>query len=301
MTNDNKKTIKGYKGFNPDMTCRSFKYESGKEYETAEAKKCESGFHFCESPFDVWKYYPPCDNKGNINRFCEVEGSGDMDSDSDKIVCSRIRIGAELDLQGIIKAGVKFIMERAKNTVTNTGYCSAATNTGNRSAATNTGDWSAATNTGDWSAATNTGDWSATTNTGYCSAATNTGDRSAATNTGNHSAATNTGNHSAATNTGDWSAATNTGDCSAATNTGDCSAATNTGYCSAATVKGRNSIAIATGKSSKARGALGNWIVLTERDENYQIKQVKAFKVDGETIKHMTFYTLRDGEAVEVD
>ena len=265
MTNDNKKTIKGYKGFNPDMTCRSFKYESGKEYETAKAKKCESGFHFCESPFDVWTYYPPCDNKGNINRFCEVEGSGDMDSGSDKIACSRIRIGAELDLQGIIKAGVKFIMERVKNTVTNTGDCSAATNTGDWSAATNTGDRSAATNTGDRSAATNTGDWSA------------------ATNTGNRSAATNTGNRSAATNTGDWSAATNTGDCSAAT------------------VKGRNSIAIATGKSSKARGALGNWIVLTERDENYQIKQVKAFKVDGETIKHMTFYTLRDGEAVEVD
>ena len=238
MTNDNKKTIKGYKGFNPDMTCRSFKYESGKEYETAKAKKCESGFHFCESPFDVWTYYPPCDNKGNINRFCEVEGSGDMDSGSDKIACSRIRIGAELDLQGIIKAGVKFIMERVKNTVTNTGDWSAATNTGDRSAATNTGNWSAATNTGNWSAATNTGDWSA---------------------------------------------------------------ATNTGDCSAATVKGRNSIAIATGKSSKARGALGNWIVLTERDENYQIKQVKAFKVDGETIKHMTFYTLRDGEAVEVD
>ena len=28
----NNKTIKAYKGFNPDMTCRGFKYEVGKEY-----------------------------------------------------------------------------------------------------------------------------------------------------------------------------------------------------------------------------------------------------------------------------
>ncbi len=53
------KTIKGYKGFNPDLSCRGFKYESGKEYETKNAKQCESGFHFCENPFDVFEFYPP--------------------------------------------------------------------------------------------------------------------------------------------------------------------------------------------------------------------------------------------------
>ena len=133
-----------------------------------------------------------------------------------------------------------------------------------RSAATNTGDWSAATNTGDWSAATNTGDWSA---------------------------ATNTGNRSAATNTGDWSAATNTGDWSAATNTGDWSAAK---------VSGGESIAIVTGSDSMASGALGCWLVLTERDENYHIKEVKAVKVDGKRIKADTYYKLVDGEVKEV-
>ena len=121
--------------------------------------------------------------------------------------------------------------------------------------------------TGDWSAATNTGDWSAATNTGNCSAATNTGDRSAATNTGNRSAATNTG------------------------------------YCSAATVEGKVSIAIVTGRDSKAAGALGCWLVLTERGgwdgETYPIKEVRAVKVDGETIKPGVFYKLVDGEVIE--
>ena len=266
------KKIKGYKGFKPDMTCRDFKYEVGKEYETDKAKTCETGFHFCENPFDVWGYYPPCGEDGRLNRFCEVEGSGETDcSKPDKTACSHIRIGDEIGLQGIIKAGVKFIMDKAA------GDGEKESNTGDRSAATNTGNQSAATNTGYQSAATNTGNYSAATNTGYQSAATNTGYQSAATNTGYQSAATNTGYQSAATNTGNYSAAS---------------------------VGGRESVAIVTGKDSMAKGAPGCWIVLTERGDwdgtTFPIKCVKAFKVDGEKIKPDTFYKLENGEAVEV-
>ncbi len=128
----------------------------------------------------------------------------------------------------------------------------------------------------------------------------NTGDRSAATNTGNQSAATNTGNQSAATNTGDRSAATNTGNWSAATNTGDRSAATNTGNQSAAIVTGKDSVAIATGYQSKAKGAVGCFIVLAERDLNNNLLDVKAVKVDGANIKPDTFYMLKSGKFVEV-
>ena len=112
-----------------------------------------------------------------------------------------------------------------------------------------------------------------------------------------------TGDCSAATNTGNRSAATNTGNRSAATNTGYCSAATNTGDCSAATVDGKESIAIVTGVDSKASGAIGCWLVLTERGgwngETYPIKEVRAVKVDGETIKPGVFYKLQNGEVVE--
>ena len=124
---------------------------------------------------------------------------------------------------------------------------------------------------------------------------------SAATNTGDYSAATNTGNGSAATNTGDRSAATNTGECSAATNTGDRSASTNTGYRSAATVEGKNSFAIATGIESKAKGKLGCYIAVAEWEKingEWQIKNFKAHKVDGKTIKEDTFYMLKNGKFV---
>ena len=100
-------------------------------------------------------------------------------------------------------------------------------------------------------------------------------------------------------NTGDWSVATNTGDWSAATNTGGCSVATNTGGCSAAIVAGKNSVAVVTGYQSRAKGALGCWLVLSEWVEN-ELSDVQAFKVDGEKIKPDTFYRLQDGRAVEV-
>ncbi len=227
--------MKAYKGFNKDLTCRGFQYEVGKEYEhEGKVDTCESGFHACENPFDVFGYYAPA-----TSRYCEVEQSGELDKGDDKICSSRIRINAEIGLNGMIKAGVKFILDRVK--------------------------------------------WSdhKISNTGDCSAATNTGD------------------YSAATNTGHRSAATNTGDCSAATNTGNRSAATNTGHRSAATVEGEESIAIVTGYGSKAKGAPGCWLVLTERDNDGHILNVKAAKVDGNDIKADTWYKLRDGEFVE--
>ena len=283
-----------YKGFDKDLKCRGFQYEVGKEYEEDEVKVCQKGFHACENPLDVFSYYPPADS-----RYCEVEQSGELSKDGgdSKVASSKIKIGAEIGLSGLIRAGVKFILEKVdfKN--------AKESNTGYRSAATNTGDYSAATNTGNRSAATNTGNRSAATNTGNRSAATNTGDYSAATNTGNRSAATNTGYRSAATNTGYQSAATNTGDYSAATNTGNRSAATNTGDYSAATVEGRNSVAIVIGYQSKAKASLGSAIVVAERGEwdgeSYPIKAICSAIVDGEKIKADTFYTVKDGVFVE--
>ena len=256
--------MKAYKGFNKDLRCRDFQYEVGKEYEENRAELCECGFHACENPIDVFNYYPPANS-----RYCEVELDEVTDEeDRDSKRCGkRIKINAEIGIKGIVDAFVKFTMDRVdwkKDKSTNTGY---------QSAATNTGYWSAATNTGNWSAATNTGDQSAATNTGDQSAATNTGNQSAATNTGYQSAATNTGNQSAATNTGDQSAAT---------------------------VEGKESIAIATGVGSRAKGALGCYIVLAEwrKDERgeWHIIDVKSAKVDGENIKADTFYMLENGK-----
>ena len=104
--------IKAYKAFDKDLSCRGFKYEVGKEYEeTGYIKACEKGFHACPYPLDVFGYYAPAGS-----RFCEVEQSGKIDdSESDKVCSSKIRIGAELDIRGIVKAAVSFVKERCTN------------------------------------------------------------------------------------------------------------------------------------------------------------------------------------------
>ena len=154
--------MKCYKGFDKDLKCRDFQYEIDKEYEEERAEICDTGFHACENPLDVFGYYAPADS-----RYCEVDlDANDQKSDDSKRVGKKISIKAEIGIAGIIKAGLEYIKDQVNwddDKKSNTGYCSAATNTGNWSAATNTGDCSAATNTGDWSAATNTGDCSAAT------------------------------------------------------------------------------------------------------------------------------------------
>ena len=139
--------IKAYKAFDKDLSCRGFKYEVGKEYEeTGYIKVCEKGFHACPYPLDVFGYYPPAGA-----RFCEVEQSGKIDdSESNKVCSSKIRIGAELDIRGLVKAAVSYVKERCTN------ECNAEPGkpavAGNHGAAT-AGDYGAAT-AGDSGAAT---------------------------------------------------------------------------------------------------------------------------------------------------
>ena len=259
--------IKAYKAFDKDLSCRGFKYKVGKEYEeTGDIKACEKGFHACPYPLDVFGYYAPAGS-----RFCEVEQSGKIDdSESDKVCSSKIRIGAELDIRGLVKAAVSYVKERCTN------ECNAKpgkpATAGNRGAAT-AGDSGAAT-AGDRGAAT-AGNYGAAT----------AGDSGAAT----------AGNYGAAT-AGDYGAAT-AGDRGAAT-AGDSGAATARGKAST----GSNGLSVARGKNVQVKGGIGAILVIAEeRDDTYDIVDWKAVAVDGEVVKADTWYRLENGELVEVD
>ena len=147
--------IKAYKGFNKNLQCQPdddkppFQYEVGKEYEESEAELCYCGFHACEFPLDVFGYYPPSDS-----RYCEVELDAIEEKKEDsKRTGKKIKIGAEIGLDGIIKAGIKFILEKVESCEKGTGDRSAAVNTGDRSTAANTGCWGVATVSGEESVA----------------------------------------------------------------------------------------------------------------------------------------------------
>lgn len=86
---------------------------------------------------------------------------------------------------------------------------------------------------------------------------------------------------------------------------GDSGAAT-AGHYGAATsrgssIVGKEGIACARGYGCKVKGGLGTVLVLVEEcSDNFCIKAWKAEVVDGARIKADTFYTLKDGEFVEV-
>ncbi|HIT65973.1 MAG TPA: hypothetical protein IAB61_01820 [Candidatus Merdisoma merdipullorum] len=101
--------IKAFKGFNKDMTCcpgtKPFQYEEGKEYEEDSAQACDHGFHACERPLDVFKYYEP-----SKSVYHEVEQSGEISrcDDDSKVASSKIKIGARLDIAGLVKAQIEY-------------------------------------------------------------------------------------------------------------------------------------------------------------------------------------------------
>ena len=80
---------------------------------------------------------------------------------------------------------------------------------------------------------------------------------------------------------------------------GESGTAAVTGWHGKASAIGKQCVAVAWGADSVARGTMGNWIVVSERDDDGNIIDAKIAKVDGETIMADTWYKLENGEIVE--
>ena len=164
--------IKSYKGFNKDMTCKDKQYEEGKEYSEERAKACGCGMHACEYPLDCFNYYNPAHS---VYHAVEQGGELSKNGDDSKVASTYMRIGARLDVCGLVKAAIEYTRSR-----TTTEYTDPDMATAGDSGAATAGNFGAAT-AGNRGAAT-------------------AGDRGAAT-AGNRGAAT-AGNSGAATSRG---------------------------------------------------------------------------------------------------
>lgn len=90
------------------------------------------------------------------------------------------------------------------------------------------------------------------------------------------------------------------GNYSTAGSSGDFSTAAATGAHCRAKVDGKDNIAVVNGACGKACGALGCYLVLTEYDNDGHMICAKMARVDGSAIKENVYYTLKNGEFVEV-
>lgn len=132
--------IISYKGFKQDMTCRDFQYKEGESYEEPSAKACEREFYAYEYPLDCLDYYSP-----NESVYHVVEQSGEISrhSDDTKVTSTKIKIGAEINIAGLVKAAIEYTMKRVnpeakaderQGASSATGNCGASSATGYKGA-----------------------------------------------------------------------------------------------------------------------------------------------------------------------
>lgn len=107
--------MKVYKGTDKDMKCRGMQYELGKTEKTDDAIRCgDKGFHSCEAPFDVLRYYPLCDG----NRYFEAEADGKIDrtnANDSKVASSELTLKAEIGFAKLVKAQIEFTRKKAES------------------------------------------------------------------------------------------------------------------------------------------------------------------------------------------
>lgn len=139
-------SVKGYKVFNPDWTCRGKQYSCpGTFEEFVSPSVCNVGMHFCKNAADCFRYYDFNPN----NHVAEVIAHGTVAEDDNKCATNKLEIVREIPWAEVLE-------------IVNTGKtCTGRCNSGNR----NSGNW----NSGDWNSGNrNSGDWNATSFSNGC-------------------------------------------------------------------------------------------------------------------------------------
>ena len=107
--------MKVYKGTGKDMKCRGFQYELGVTVKSDDAIRCgNKGFHSCEAPFDVLRYYPNKDG----NRFFVATAGGKIDrtdADDSKIASSELTLDKEISFDGLVRSQIEYTRKKAKS------------------------------------------------------------------------------------------------------------------------------------------------------------------------------------------
>jgi hypothetical protein len=263
------KSMKAFKGFNKDLTCRGYQYEEGKEFHTERAECCDTGFHACEYPLDCFGYYDPAHSV-----YHEVELSGEMDrsGDNTKVCATDIKIGARLSIAGLVKMAIDFTMSKVNKEAGSDerhGFASA------------------------------TGDYGASSATGYKGASSATGYKGASSATGNCGASSATGDYGASSATGNCGASSATGYKGASSVSDPTGVAVAWGHeARAKGCKGAHLI-LSDWRFIGEKYWDGSYKDMYNKD-NWELTGAKMVVVDGEKIKEDTYYRCIEGEIVEV-
>ena len=258
--------MKVYKGTDKNMQCQGKQYVLGKKEVDDGAIRCgDKGYHSCEAPFDVLRYYPNI----NGNRFFEAEAGGEIDKAENydtKLASSELTLKNEIDFAGLVKAQIEYTRKKAES----------GTAGGHMS------------NLSGGSCSNLSGGDSSNLSGGSCS------------NLSGGSWSNLSGGSWSNLSGGSWSNLSG-GDSSNLSG----GSRSNLSGGSRSNLSGGDSSLIVGQNGCNAKGGIHSVIVLTEwrydTNGNYVPIAIKAAIVDGVRIKADTWYRIENGEFVEVD
>ena len=164
-------SVKGYKVFNSDWTCRGKQYSCpGIFEEFVSPSVCNVGMHFCKNAAECFRYYD-FDPKNHV---AEVIAHGTVAEADNKCATNKLEIVREIpwaEVLDIVNTG-KACTGRCNSGNCNSGNCNSGNcNSGNlNSGDCNSGNWNSGKwNSGDWNSGDcNSGNWNATSFSNGC-------------------------------------------------------------------------------------------------------------------------------------
>jgi hypothetical protein len=324
--------VKGYKAFTKNLTCLNKQYNIGETYTEPQAELCTNGMHFCANPLDVLQFYHPSFG----TRYAQIEATNPKTEIGEpKSVTKELKIIKELSPVELITEAISKGSQESysENTIKVQGqkhktafsigthhiavadeYSTISAVEGCLSVAIARYGFSASLANGPTSVAIATGvssiavadnyDSVAVATSSNCLAQT-TGQTSIAATTytmthaealGDHSVAATTGLQTSATAGGSWSLAATINEDSTSLAKGTEAVAIVLGNRGKATASENAILAIAIGRESTAKGRLGSWIVLAERDKLGKIIAIHSAQIDGQKYKSNTEYCINNGK-----
>ena len=325
--------MKGFKGFEKDFSCKGKQYEENTTYEEHGVGCCHKGvMHFCEDPWEVLNHYDLVDGNGNFSEFAEVEALGQVWNDGEKRATNKIHIGAKLGFKDFIKACIDFTIERTKfdgssgdsakigssgnyAKIGSSGGSAQIGSSGNYAKIGSSGDYAQIGSSGDSALIGSSGDFAQIGSSGNSAKIGSSGNSAQIGTSGNSAQIGSSGDSAQIGSSGDSAQIGSSGNSAQIGSSGnsakigssgDYAQIGSSGNSAKINSTGEDAVIMCAGSRSKAKGKKGSWITLAEwvKDEEkgrYVPVCVKTERVDGEKIKEDTYYTLKNGEFVEVE
>ena len=316
---------KGYKAYNPGLICQGHKYEEDTVYKKNGHGICCSGVtHYCVNPFDTLDYYPLVQPDGQFSEFTTVEAIDEpVTDDGRKFATSTIKIGFKLGFKGFIQACVDFLYEKTIKEMPKPEDVGVDVDVSDDAKIGSSGGYAQIGSSGDAAQIGSSGDYAQIGSSGYAAQIGSSGDdaqigssgdaakigssgyAAQIGSSGDYAKIGSSGDDAQIGSSGDYAQIGSSGDAAQIGSSGDYAQIGSSGDDAQITVENANNVVACVGKRGRIKAPVGTWCTLAEYGEwdgaGYPCVCVKSFKIDGETYKADTWYTLKGSEITEVD